>query len=142
MRVRLVVPTSRSKAPDFAITSGNTEGTADLDQLAAGYHYLAAFGKGIERQQNRRSVIVHHNCGILRGNAHPAEEAREPTVGVHVPPAAFTGSGIEFQIGIRSGRPVDVLQRRRPQGRSAQIGVQNNPGGIDHRAQRIAQNGS
>jgi len=55
----LVVPTSRSVAPERRMMSGMRELPADLDQLAPRYDDLLPAGEALEREQHRRGTIVH-----------------------------------------------------------------------------------
>ena len=67
-RVRLVVPTSRSDAPDCAMHVGNAEAAADLDQLAARDEHLAAPGQRGQRQQHRGGVVVDDDRRLGAGD--------------------------------------------------------------------------
>ena len=63
-RVRLVLPTSTSSAPDWATTS-RSAAPADLHQLAAGDDHPAARpGQRRHRQQHRGGAVVDHQ-GVL-----------------------------------------------------------------------------
>ena len=63
MRVRLVVPTSRSMAPERCHDIRNAEAVADFDQLAARDDDFAARGQFVQRQENGGGVVVDGDAG-------------------------------------------------------------------------------
>jgi hypothetical protein len=114
---------------------GDAEGTADLHQLAARYHHLSVPGEGRKAEQQRRGIVVHHHRRLGAGGG--PQQALDPAVAL----ASAAGRQIELQIavGIEQRR-----QRRRHgarQRRAAEVGVQENAGGVEHPARRRAGRG-
>ena len=108
---------------------GDAELPADLDQLAPRHHDLAAAGQRLEGQEDGRGVVVDDQRVLGAG------EAPQETVHVGVARSAFLGHEIQLQIAVGRG------DRRHPGDRgvaeegAAEIGVENDPGGIDDRAE-------
>jgi serine/threonine protein kinase len=106
---------------------GQPEGAADLDQLAARHHHLAALGQGVERQQHRGGVVVDH--GRVGGAGEGAQVRRDVDVAL----AAAAGRRIVFERA-RAGRHLlDGRDRRLGEHRAPEVGVQHHPAGVDHR---------
>ena len=93
MWVRLVVPTSRSSAPEAAMMSGMRKAVADFDQLAAADDRFAAARQFVQRQQHRGGVVVHGDSGS------PGQTFQE-SGNVRVALAAASANEIVFEIGI------------------------------------------
>ncbi len=111
----------------------DAEGAADLDQLAARDHRPAPGGQRGEREQQRRGVVVDHQRRL--GAGHRPQQAVDPAVAISAP------AGLEVELEIAVG----VEQRRqrlgdlRRQGRTAEVGVDQDAGGVEHPAQRSPQ---
>src|SRR5690606_18354197 len=71
---------------------GDAEGTADLDQLAAGDDAFLACAETVERQQHGGGVVVDHGDGFGAGEF--ADQPFDQVVAV----AAFAGGQVEFQV--------------------------------------------
>ncbi len=111
MRVRLVVPTSRSTAPDFAITSGMRNEPPISTNSPRETMHLAAFGQRVQRQQHRGGVVVDDDGrDFALGRV---QQFREQAIDVDVALAALAGGEVEFQVRVALRDFGDVLQRAR-----------------------------
>ncbi len=108
----------------------NTERAADLHQLTARYHHLAAAGDRRQHQQYRRRVVID-DTGVFR-TGDTAQEVGERSVAV----AASGIIKIVFQRHRRAHRPGNRLNRRFRLNRPAKIGVQHGTGQVKNRTQR------
>ncbi len=104
---------------------GNAEAFADLDELSAGDDDFAAGGQFVEDQIDGGGVVVDGDAGL-------AEEALDEIGDVHVAAAAAAGGKVVLEVRVAG----DELER--PQGGAAQIRMQDDAGGVDHRPQRGA----
>ena len=105
---------------------GDAEGTADLDQLAAGDRDLLAQGQRIQHQQHGGGVVVDHGSGLGAGEV--AEQGGDMVVAL----AAAAGGEVEFQRGggaERRGGGLGGFWRQRG---AAEIGVQHRAGEVEH----------
>jgi hypothetical protein len=115
------------------ITSGNAEGAADLDQLAARDDRFLALGQRVQRQQHGGGVVVDDgrgDVGIAAGNQF-GEQAGHQVVAV----AAPARGEVVFQRTGRTRRldhPRDGLLGQ--QG-AAEVGVQDGAGQVEHGTQ-------
>ena len=69
---------------------GHAKGAADLDQLAARNHGLAAMGERIERQQHGSSIVVDDG-GVL-GARQFAEQAAQVVIALAAPSVSRSNS--------------------------------------------------
>ncbi len=135
MVVRLVVPTSRSAAPERCHDIGDAEAVADFDQFAARDDGFAARGQFVEREKERGGVVVDRD-------ARRAEQALDQAADVDVALAAAARGEIVFEVRVArkkvdgspsgarprlvcSTTPVALMTRRRD-GRSSAV---ERPGG-------------
>ena len=102
---------------------GDAEAIADFDQLAARDYHLAARRQFVERQQQRRGIIVD-------GNGGRAQQPLQQRPGVDIALAALAGCKIVFQVGVAG------LEGKRGQRRASQVGVEHHAGGVDDAPQR------
>ena len=105
---------------------GDAEGTADLDQLAAGQHPFLARPYGMQGQQDRRGVVVDHRHRLGAGEF--THQVGDQVVAI----AALAGGQVEFQIH-RLTRGLDyrgdgLFRQQRP----PQVGVQHRAGEVEH----------
>ncbi len=107
----------------------HAEGAANLDQLAARYQHLFSLGQGVERQQYRRGIVVHHSGGLGAG------EAAEPGFDMAVPVASGARLQIEFQIAGSAGHIAHGSNRLFWQRGTAQVGVKHGAGQVEYLAQ-------
>ena len=119
--MRLVVPTSRSAAPERCHDLRDAEAIADLDQLAARDDRFAARGQLVQNQKERRGAVVDRDGGL-------AENGFEQRPDMHIALAAAAGREIVFEIAV-AGDGLEWRQRR-----ASEVGVENDAGGIDRRA--------
>jgi hypothetical protein len=108
---------------------GDAEGTADLDQLAAGNDDLLAPGQRVESQEYRRRIVVDHGCGFGSG------QLAQQIFHVHIAVAAPAAVQVEFQVGGLGQHVHHRLHRLGRKQGTPQIGVQHRAGEIEHRAQ-------
>ena len=114
---------------------GNAKAFADFDQLAARDDDLAAGGarQRVQRQQHRGGVVVDHQTRL--GAEQPVEELG----GVRVAPPAGAAPEVELQVRVLRGQLEDPPRGFAAERRPAEIRVQDDAGGVDDRAQRVAQ---
>ncbi len=108
---------------------GQAEGAADLDQLAPGDHDLAAQGEAVEGDQHRGGVVVDH--GRRLGAGQLAEQLLDDAVAA----AAPAGLQVDLQAAVAGGGLGDAAEGVCGQGGAAEVGVQDDAGGVDHRAE-------
>jgi hypothetical protein len=121
MRVRFVVPTSRSTAPLFRDAKRST----DLDQFTARYDDFAAFGQRIQREEDRRRVVVDHQRTL------GAHQSREQPLGMGVTFTSLARLQVVFEVRVLGrdfGEVLDGLARQR---RSSQVGMQDDTSRVD-----------
>ncbi len=126
--VRLVVPTSSSRAR-AAHHIRDAESAADLHQLAARHHHLAAVGQAVEQQQDRCCIVVDHSGRFGAGQF--ADQCLYPRIAV----AATATDDVELQIDRRGHRAGDCLHRGLGQQCATQVGMQYGAGQVEHRLQ-------
>ena len=111
----------------------DAEGAADLDQLAARDHRPAPGGQCGQGEQQRGGVVVDHQRGL--GAGHRPQQAVDPAVAIPAP----AGLEVELEIAVgveqRRQRPSDLRRQRR----TAEVGVDQDAGGVEHPAQRSPQ---
>jgi len=115
----------------------DAEAAADLDELAAGDDDLVLPRKDQrrQRQEQRRGVVVHGDGRLGAGDA-----PQQPFY-VLVAAAALAGGEVELEVAVAvaHGRHRgDGLVR---QGRAAEVGVDDDAGGVDDGPQAGAQRG-
>ena len=109
---------------------GDPEPVADLHQLPARDHDLAPAGQRRECQHERRCAVVHADRGL--GARQLAHERGD----VILPRAAPAGGQVELEVRIAAGDRLHAGQRGFGQRRPAEIRVQHDARGVEHRAQR------
>ncbi len=128
-----MVPTSTSRAPAAPRISGIAERAADLDQLAARDDHLAAGREGGEGEHQRGRVVVDRERRLGAGERGDQPRDARPAV------AAAAGREIELEVaagGDQPGEPAGDLGRQR---RAAEVGVQEDAGGVEHPDERPAE---
>ena len=111
---------------------GDAEGAADLDEFAAGHDRLAAGREGVDDEQHRGGVVVHHRAVL--GPRHLAQEFADVIVAL----AAAAGVEVVFQRH-RAAHGVDGrADRGFGQQGAAEVGVQHRAGEVEQRPQRRA----
>ena len=108
---------------------GDTETAADLDQFAAAYDYVPAFGKTSETEQNGSGAVVDDD-GVLGAAGLGDQRAG----GGHAR-TALAGGEVEFEVGVALG----LLPRHR---RPPEVGVQDRAGCVDDGAQHPPARGN
>jgi hypothetical protein len=107
----------------------DAEGAADLDQLAARHHHLAAVGQRVQHQQHGGRVVVDHRGGL--GPGQFTQQVVDQVVAV----ASAAAVQVEFQVGRRGQRAQHRGHRLVGQQRAAQVGVQHGAGQVVDGAQ-------
>ncbi len=97
----------------------NAKAIADFDQLAARDDRLAAGGELVQRQEQRRGIVIH---GDRRGAQQLFEERGEMAVAL----AAPAGGEVVFQIRVAAKR-IDESERR-----AAEVRMQHDAGSVHH----------
>ena len=137
MRVRLVVPTSRSTAPDFAITSGMRNdppiSTSSPRETMTSPPSASAFS------DSSTAAALLFTTMVATLALRRMQQARKQAIDVRIAFAAFAGRQIKFQVGVALRDFGNMLQRFLAQRRASEIGVQDDAGRIDHRPQRIRE---
>ncbi len=107
------------------------ETASDLDQLGARDDRLPAVGKGGQGKQDGRRVVVDDE------GRFGACQLSQERFGVGVAVSALAGRQIVFERAVLGlgGDGQHRLARGGAQGRPTQVGVQDDAGGVDHRAQ-------
>src|SRR5690606_16744599 len=112
------------------------EAVADLDQLAAADDDLLSCGEGGGGQDERRGVVVDHVDGSGGGHGGGQRGERRPAA-----PSPPPGGQVQLDVGGARGgreRPYGGVRQRRP----AQVRVEQDAGGVEHRARaRAGQRG-
>ena len=109
---------------------GDPKFSADLDELTARDDDLLAVGQRLERQENRRRVVVDDQRVL------GARQAPQQLLHVRIPRATLFGGQVELEVGIAFGDAGDALEGERAERGSAEIRVEDDAGGIDHRLER------
>jgi hypothetical protein len=108
---------------------GHAEGAADLDQLAARDDDLLPLRQGVEQQEHRRGVVVHHGGGLRPGQF--AQQAVDDVVAV----AASARLQVVFESAGRARGAGDGCDDGLGQHGAAEVGVQHRAGEVEHRLQ-------
>ncbi|OPZ36487.1 MAG: hypothetical protein BWY99_02029 [Synergistetes bacterium ADurb.BinA166] len=107
------------------------EGAAYLDELPTGDNHLPASTQRREGQEHGAGVVVHHQPRLRAGNA--------PDEPLHVIcPAAPSSLGeVELEGAVSPRHRAHRLHSPVRQAGAAQVGVDDHPGGVDHRDQAV-----
>ena len=105
------------------------EAGPDLDELAAADDHLAGAGQRGGGEQERRGAVVDHQ-GVLRLRAG-GEQGR---AGAGAASRPGSRAQVELDVGV-SGCGLDGATRRCGQRCPAEVGVHDDPGGVEHRPQ-------
>ena len=108
---------------------GDAEAAADLDELAAGDDHFLARGQGTQNDHRGGGVVVDRG-----GRLRPGQPANPFADGV-LARRSLAGFQVHFQVEIAAGRFVSRAGRRLGHRRPAQVGVQDDAGGVDDRPQ-------
>jgi len=109
---------------------GDAERAADLDQLAARDHDLAAARVRRHGQQQGRGVVVDDERGLGAGGRD--EQAGEAAQAVAAAPAGAVELEVAGGVGERGQRGGDLARQRR----AAEVGVEEDAGGVEHPFER------
>jgi len=107
------------------------EAVADLDHLPARDDYLATMGERCEREHERTGRVVDGHAGLGTG------QARNQWTDVSLAGAALAGRQVELEIGIAARTGRDRRHGLGGQRRAAEVGVDDDAGGVDDGAQRL-----
>ena len=107
----------------------NPEAVADLDQLPARDDDLAALGERGEGEQHRGGVVVDDDRRL--GAREPPQQRREVILARPARPARE----VVLEVGVAAdlGDPVEGGRRQR---RAPEVRVDQDPGGVEHAAER------
>ena len=114
----------------FGHDVGNAEAVADFDELTAGDDDFTAAGESGQHQKNSGGVVVDDDGGFGAGQAR--QQARRVNV-ASAPRASFQ---VVFEIGILRCSGADSFDGFCSERRAAEVGVQDDPGGVDDGTQR------
>ena len=115
---------------------GDPEAVADLDELAAGDDDLAPSPcEGRRHQRERRGAVVDQVRGAGPGDGGQQRVDRGPPAGT-----AVAGGEVELDVAGPGGQ-LDRGAGSRGEGRAAEVGVQQDAGGVEDRPQRGGRGG-
>ena len=109
---------------------GNAKAAPDLDGRVARGDHVTSLRKRVQREQQCGREIIHHE-GIL-GAGDVVQSLRH----AGVPRTARAGREIVFEVAVTAAERNDRIECGGRQRRTAEIGVQDNAGGVDYRKQR------
>ena len=123
---------SAVRRPDFHDTRaalrenvGDAESAADFHRFAARHDNLFARRHRRQRERDGGCVVVHRQPRLRAGGL--PDEVGDP----RLPRPALAGGEVELQIAVPGRRHFNRAQTLRAQRRAPQIGMQNNPRGVD-----------
>ena len=116
---------------------GNAERAADLDQFAARHQHLAALGQRVQRQQHRSGIVVDDDGRDFARRR--VQQFGEQAIDVNVTLAALASREIEFQVRVALRNFGSMFQRSWLSGSASEVGVQDDAGRVDDRAQRVSE---
>ena len=114
---------------------GDAEAAADLDQLAARDHHLAAGAERGEREQQRRGVVVDRDPGLR------ACDARQQIGEVAEARSALPGVEVELDVRVALGSRGHRGDRRPRERRASEVRVDDHAARVDDAAQARLQAG-
>ena len=114
---------------------GDAEAAADLDQLAARDHHLAAGAERGEREQQRRGVVVDRDPGLR------ARDARQQIGEVAEARSALPGVEVELDVRVALGGGGHRGDRRPRERRASEVRVDDHAARVDDAAQARLQAG-
>ena len=114
---------------------GDAEAAADFHRLAAGYYHFAAGGEGGEAEEQGGGVVVDDQGSFSAGNL--PEQGLE----VRLAGAAPSGGQVDFQVGVALRGGAGGVHCGPAQGGAAQVGMDDDAGGIDDRSGRRRNQG-
>ncbi len=124
-------PVGRAHLPEDRARLGHhvrhAEATANLDELTAGNHDLAAVRERGEHQQRGRGVVVDDQ------RAFGAGETREEPCRVCVAASASAPLDVVFEIAVPAGDIAHPCDRRRRERGASHVRVQDDAGRVDDR---------
>ena len=129
---RLVVPTSRSRAPVDTSRSGQPEAVADLDQLAPADHDLPAGGQRGRGQHQRGGAVVDHVHRL--GGRHRGGQRRRARRARAGPAPA--GGQVQLDVGGARRRRAPRPRAAADSGARPRLVCSTHAGRVEHRAQR------
>lgn len=109
---------------------GNAEAVADFDEFAARDDDFEIFGERVEGEEDCGSIVIDDDGGF--GGGGEGKEAGD--VGVAF--AASARGEIEFEVGVALGGRGDGLSCGGGERGTAEIGVEDDAGGVDDAAER------
>ena len=114
----------------LAADVGDAEAPADLDRLPPADDHVPLPREGRQHEQQRRRVVVHRQPRLRpRRRAQQRVEVAQP----RAPPPRFE---VVLQVRVAPPGLGHRRDRRGRQRRPPQVGVQDDPGGVDRRPQR------
>ncbi len=103
----------------------NSKRAADLHQLPAAHQDLAPFGESVDGEKHGRGVVVDHHGSLGR------EHGLEPSLRVGLAMPAVALREVELEIGVRRRDGGHMSGDFGREGRAAEVGVNDHPGGVD-----------
>ena len=137
MRVRLVVPTSRSTAPDFAITSGMRNdppiSTSSPRETTTSPPSASEFSASNTAAALLLTTMVETSrSAVFSSFANKRSD-------MNIALAALAGLQIELEVGISLRNIGHVLQCGAAERRASEVGVQDDACSIDDGPQRVCE---
>ena len=111
----------------------DAERAADLHQLAARHHHLSPLRQRRQRDHQRRRVVVDHQGRLGAG------ERRQQPLGAAVALPAAAGVEVDLQVAIGVEERREAPRHGCRQRRAAEVGVEEDAGGVEHPPQRVAE---
>ena len=103
----------------------DAKAAADLDQLPAGDDHFLPGGQGAQDDHGRGGAVVDGRRRLA------AEQRAEHFADRVLPARALAGGEVEFEVQVAASGLVGGLRRGLGDGRAAEVGVQDDPGGVD-----------
>ena len=130
MRVRFVVPTSRSRRSRLRHHVGDAKAPADLHQLGARYQHVAPARQRRKDQERRGGAIVDDD------RRFGARQSTEERLGVSVPCAAGPLLQVILEIRVAVRQSTGALPRGICERRTAKVRVDDDARGVQHAGER------
>ena len=138
-RERVVADSRAVRRADLAETRAglrhdirHAEAAANLHQLAARDQHLSSARQCRQHQQRRSGAVVDDD------RRFGARDVAQQPFGVHVPSPSLAFGEVVLEVGVSGAERANPFQRRRGQRRASEIRVNDDAGGVDHGAQRLA----
>ena len=109
----------------------DAEGTPDFHELSPGHHHFFPRGQGVQDEENRPGVVVHHQGRLGAG------EFPEDGFGVDVPRSPLSFRQVVFQVVVAAADGLEASRGFFGQEGPPEIGVDHDPRAVDDGLQGI-----